>query len=107
MSQEFTKTESLILGALSKLDECLLNPQLRTASETVPGTFRNTDVENQEPTADRSPNDPHPEVRFSACYSRDLIGSDAEEVSHTKYTLLTVTPVYWAHFFCGSFFGSS
>ena len=47
LSQEFIRTESRILGALSKLDEFLLNPQIRTHSGTVPGTFRNTNVENQ------------------------------------------------------------
>ena len=41
LSQEFSRTESCILGALSKLDEFLLNPQVRTFSGTVPGTFRN------------------------------------------------------------------
>ena len=53
LSQEFNGTESRILGALSKLDEFLLNPQVRTFSGTVPGTFRNTDVENQEPSGER------------------------------------------------------
>ena len=47
MSQEFSRTESRILGVLSKLDESLLNPQIRTHSRTVPGTFRNTNVEDQ------------------------------------------------------------
>ena len=47
LSQEFSRTESRILGALSKLHEFLLNQQVRTHSETVPGTFRNTNVENQ------------------------------------------------------------
>ena len=32
LSQEFSKTELRILGALSKLDEFLLNPQIRTLS---------------------------------------------------------------------------
>ena len=40
LSQEFSRAESRILGALSKLDEFLLNPQITTHSETVPGTFR-------------------------------------------------------------------
>ena len=35
LSQEFSRTESRILGALSKLDEFLLNPQTRTLSGTV------------------------------------------------------------------------
>ena len=47
LSQEFSRTESRILGALSKLDEFLLNQQIRTHSETVPRKFRNTNVENQ------------------------------------------------------------
>ena len=38
LSQEFSRTESCILGALFKLDEFLLNPQIRTHSGTVPGT---------------------------------------------------------------------
>ena len=33
LSHEFSRTESRILGALSKLDEFLLNPQIRTFSE--------------------------------------------------------------------------
>ena len=32
LSKEFSKTESRILGALSKLDKLLLNPQVRTCS---------------------------------------------------------------------------
>ena len=48
LSQEFSRTESRILGAPSNFDEFLLNPQIRTCSGTNPGTFRNTDVENQE-----------------------------------------------------------
>ena len=46
LSQEFGRTESRILGVLSKLDELLLNPQIRTFSGTTPGLFQNTDVEN-------------------------------------------------------------
>ena len=48
LSQEFSRKESRILGALSKLDEFLLNQQITTHSGTVPGTFRNTNVENRE-----------------------------------------------------------
>ena len=36
LSKEFSKTESRILGALSKLDDILLNPQVRTCSVAVP-----------------------------------------------------------------------
>ena len=61
LAQEVSRTESRILGALSKLDEFLLNPQIRAHSGTVPGTFRNTNVENQGTKEDDSQIDPHPE----------------------------------------------
>ena len=62
LSQEFSRTESRILGALSKLDEFLLNQQIRTHPGTVPGAFRNTNVENQGTNEDDSQSDPHPEA---------------------------------------------
>ena len=48
LSHEFSRKKSRILGALSKLDEFLLDPQIPTFYGTAPGTFRNADVENQE-----------------------------------------------------------
>ena len=81
LSQEFSTTESRILGALSILDEFLVNPQIRTNSRA--GTFRNTNVENQEPNEDRSLDDPHPEVGpsvYQSCHSND---SDSDEAPHT------------------------
>ena len=62
LSQEFSRTESRILGALSKIDEFLSNQQIQTHSRTVPGTFRNTNVENQGTNEDDSQSDPHPEA---------------------------------------------
>ena len=62
LSQEFSRTESHILGALSKLDEFLLNQQIRTHSGTVPETFRNINVDNQGTNEDDSQSDPHPEA---------------------------------------------
>ena len=82
LSKEFNRTESRILGALSKLDEFLLNPQFRIFSRITPGTIQNTDVENQEPGGDRSQNDLHPEVEVSACRASNLTDSDPEETSH-------------------------
>ena len=82
LSQEFSRTESRILGALSKLDEFLLNQQIRTHSGAVPGTFRNTNVENQEPNEDRSQGDPHPEMGPSGYQSRHPNDSDSDEAPH-------------------------
>ena len=62
LSQEFNRVESRISDALSKLDEFLLNQQITTHSETVPGTFRNTNAENQGMNEDNSQSDPHPEA---------------------------------------------
>ena len=83
LSQEFSRTESRILAALSKLDEFLFNPQIRTHSGTVPGTFRNTKVENQEPNEDRSHDDPHPEVAPSVSQSRHSIDLHPDEAPHS------------------------
>ena len=82
LSQEFSRTKSRILGALSKLDEFLLNPQVRTCSVAVPRTSRNNDSENREPTGNRSLNDPYPKVEFSDCRTSNLTDSDPEETSH-------------------------
>ena len=60
LSKEFSKTESRSLGALSKLDEFLLNPQVRTCS-VVQGASRNANSENRETPGDHSSNDPYPE----------------------------------------------
>ena len=65
LSKEFGRTESRILGALSKLDEFLLNPQVRTCSVAVPGTSRNSNLENQGTNEDRPSDDPGPEVEVS------------------------------------------
>ena len=68
LSKEFSRTESRILGALSKLDEFLLNPQVRTCSVAVPGTSRSSNLENQGTNEDRPSDDPGPEVEFSSPY---------------------------------------
>ena len=77
LSQEFSRTESRILGALSKLDEFLLNQQITTHSETVPGTFRNTNMENQGTNEDDSQSDPHPEAGIFC--SQNAQNSDLED----------------------------
>ena len=62
LSQEYSRTESRVLGALSKLDEFLLNQQIRTHSGTVLETFRNTNVDNQGTNEDDSQSVFHPET---------------------------------------------
>ena len=41
LSQEFSRTDSRILGALSRLDDFLMNPLIEGYSETAPETSRN------------------------------------------------------------------
>ena len=60
LSKEFNKTQSRILGALSKLDEFLLNPQVRICSVVARGTSRNSNLESRETHEDHSSNDPYP-----------------------------------------------
>ena len=78
LSKEFNKTESRILGALSKLDEFLLKPQVQTCSLAAHGTSRNSDSENRETHGDRSSNDPYPEVGFFPHHFGQLNSPEAE-----------------------------
>ena len=81
-SEEFSTTESRILGALSKLDEFLLNPQVRTCSVAVLGTSGNNNSENWEITGDRSSDDPCPEVGYFSHHSGHLNSPEAENNPH-------------------------
>ena len=82
LSKDFSRTESRILGALSKLDEFLLNPQARTCSLAVPGTSRNNNLQNRETTGDRSSDDPCPERRYFSHHSGHLNSPEAEKYPH-------------------------
>ena len=62
LSQEFSRTESRILDALSKLDEFLFNQVIQTHSRTVPETFQNTNVDYQGTNEHDPQSDPHPEA---------------------------------------------
>ena len=82
LSREFSRTKSRILGALSKLDQFPLNPQVRTCSVAVPATPRNSNSDNREPTGDRSLDDACPEVRYSSHQSGNLNSPEVEEYPH-------------------------
>ena len=72
LSKKFSRTESPILGALSKLDEFLLNPQVRTCSVVAPGTSRSSNLGTQGTNEDRPSDDPGPEVEFSSPISQQV-----------------------------------
>ena len=82
LSKEFSRTESRILGALSKLDEFLLNPQVQTCSVAVLGTSRNNNSKNRETTGDRSSDDPCPKARYFSHHSGHLNSPEAENYPH-------------------------
>ena len=82
LPEEFSGTESRVLGALSKLDEFLLNPQVRTFSVAVPGTSRKSSSENREPTGDRFLGNPCPKEVFSTYHSCNLNDPEQEETHH-------------------------
>ena len=61
LSQEFSRTESRILGALARLDDFLMNPLLQGHSGTTPETSRNMFSIDQGTNEDDSQSNPHPE----------------------------------------------
>ena len=88
LSKEFNKTESRILGALSKLDEFLLNPQVRTCSVTQ-GASKSANPENGEIHGDRSLNDPYPEGGCFPHHSGQLNSPEADMVTEPYSNLVT------------------
>ena len=96
LSKEFSRTESRILGALSKLDEFLLNPQVRTCSVAVPGTSRSSNLENQGTNEDRPSDDPGPEVEFSSPHfgaetDTHMVTGVQEEIRYCPHMVTGVT----------------
>ena len=91
--REYSRIKSRILGALTKLDEFLSNQQIHTHFETVPETFRNTNVENQGTNEDDSQSDPHPEAgifrgqttqNLGPKYCRDMVTGATGEIRHCR-----------------------
>ena len=83
LSIKFSRTESRILGALSKIDEFLLNPQVRTCSVAVPGTSRNGNSGNRKTIGDRSSDGPRPEARSFSRHSGQIKSPEAEIDPHS------------------------
>ena len=80
LSQEFSRAESHFLGAISKIDEILLNPNVRVHSDSILETSRKPSRENQDPTEDHSQNDLHREARiFLSQSSQEWCPDDADD----------------------------
>ena len=65
LSQEFSRAENRLLGALARLDDFLMNPLLQGHSGTTPETSRNMFNINQGTSEDDSQSNPHPEAGLS------------------------------------------
>ena len=85
LSQEFSRTANRNRGAPSKLDELLLNSQIRVQSTTAPETSRISDGDNQQYDKDRSQNDIHPQVAISVNRSPQKVISDPDLVHHKSH----------------------
>ena len=77
-----------------------MNQQIRRHSETVPGTFRNTSVENQGTNEDDSQSDPNPEAsifrgqttqNFGPKDCRDMVTGVTGEIRHCRDMVTGVT----------------
>ena len=78
LSQEFSRTESRILGALSRLDDFLQNPLVRGHSGTTPEKSRVTLGAKQGMNEDNSQCDPLPEASISQSQNTRKIDPDNE-----------------------------
>ena len=62
LSQDFSRTENRILGALARIDDFLMNPLIQGHSGTAPETSRNAFSTSQGTNEDDAHSDPHPEA---------------------------------------------
>ena len=62
LSQEFSRTENRILGALLRLDDFLMNSLIQGHSGTAPETSRNAFSTSRGTNEDDSQSNPHPEA---------------------------------------------
>ena len=88
LSKEFNKTESRILGALSRLDEFLLNPQVRACS-VILGVSRNANTETREIHGDHSSTDPYPEGGGFPHHSGQFNSPEADMATESYSNVVT------------------
>ena len=81
LSQDFSRTESRMLGAPSRLDDFLLNPLIQGHPGTAPDTSRNAYGTNQGTDEDDSQSDPHPEVSISQSQTTQNSGPEDDHDS--------------------------
>ena len=97
LSKEFNKTESRILGALSKLDEFLLNPQVRTCS-VFQRASRNANSESRKFHGDRSSIGPYPDGGYFPHHSGQFNSSEADMVMEPYPHMVTGATREYRHY---------
>ena len=83
LSQEFSRTENLILDALSRLHDFLLNPLIQGHSGTAPETSLNASRTNQGTNEDDSQSDRHPEASI---FQSQMTRNSGPEEPHDMVT---------------------
>ena len=81
LSQQLSRTESRILGALSRLDDFFMNPLIQGPSGTIPETSRSAYGTNQGTNEDDSQSDPHPEASI---FHSQMARNSCPEETHDK-----------------------
>ena len=89
LSHEFSKTDNRILGALSRLDDFLMNPLIQDHSGTVPEESWKMYGLNQGTNEDDSQSDPHPEA--SIFHNQTTRNSGLED-GHERNSLMVKPP---------------
>ena len=79
LSQEFSRTENGLLGALARLDDFLMKPLIQGHSGTTPETSWNVFSINQGTNEDDSQSNPHPEVGL---FNNQTLQNSGQEDCH-------------------------
>ena len=88
LSQEFSRTENRILGALARLDDFLMNPLPQGHSGNAPVASQNVFIINQGTNEDDSQSYPHSEAGLltSGLESRHDMATGVRESVHRRMT---------------------
>ena len=85
LSQEFSKTENPILGALAQFDDFLMNPLVQGHSGTTPETSRNVFSVRQGTNEDDSQSNPHPEAGL---FNKQMKQNSGPQDGHDMVTVV-------------------
>ena len=86
LSQEFSRTESQFLSAMSKSYKFRLNSQVRAQPGTFLETSRSSNLKNRKPKVDCSQYDPRPDVGTSINPSPQSSQAAPEEAFYTIHS---------------------